>query len=71
MKLNHQSSLLSLMSLSLATSPFIFSLLILHFWGEWLQNMGKLSEEVFRAKQLPLLYVSQNVSQNVSQKIVS
>jgi hypothetical protein len=63
MKLNNQSSMPSLMVLSLATSPFILSILILHFWGEWLQSMGKLSEEVFRAKQLPLLYVSQNMAQ--------
>jgi hypothetical protein len=59
MKSNNTSSMLSLMGLSLATSPFIISLLILHFWGEWLQSLGKLSEEIFRASQLPLLHVSQ------------
>jgi hypothetical protein len=61
MKVDRTSSMLSLMGLSLATSPFVFSILVLHFWGEWLQSMGKLSEEVFRAKQLPLLYVSQKI----------
>jgi hypothetical protein len=57
MKSDNTSSMLSLMCLSLATSPFLISILILHFWGEWLQSMGKLSEELFRAEQLPLLHV--------------
>lgn len=62
MKSDNTSSILSLMILSLATSPFVASILILHFLGEWLQSMGKLSEEVFRAEQLPLLHVSEKRS---------
>ena len=56
MKTNQTSSL-SLFALSLATSPFIMSLLVLHILGEWLQSIGKSSEEIFRAEQLPLLHI--------------
>ena len=47
--------MLPLMILSLATSPFIISFLVFSALGECLQNIGKLSEELFRAEQLPLL----------------
>lgn len=56
MKTNQTSSLVSLLALSLATSPFIMSLLVLHILGEWLESIGKSSEEIFRAEQLPLLH---------------
>lgn len=56
MKTNQTSSLVSLLALSLATSPFIMSLLVLHILEEWLQSIGKSSEEIFRAEQLPLLH---------------
>ena len=52
----------SLMGLSLATSPFIISLIVLYFLGEWLQSMGKFSEELFRGSQLPLLHFPKNTS---------
>lgn len=58
MKFNQTSSLLSLFGLSLATSPFIISILVLHIIGDWLQSIGKSSEEIFRAEQLPLLHFS-------------
>lgn len=58
MKTNQTSSLISLFGLSLATSPFIISILVLHILGEWLQSIGKSSEEIFRADQLPLLHFS-------------
>ena len=63
MKEQNTSSMLPILILSLATSPFIFSILLLHIFGEWLQSMGKLSEEIFRAEQLPLLYFPEQTSQ--------
>ena len=44
-----------LICLSLATSPFIISILMLNLVAECFQSLGKLSEEAFRADQLPLL----------------
>lgn len=58
MKTNQTSSLLPLLALSLATSPFLISILVLHILGEWLQSIGESSEEIFRAEQLPLLHFS-------------
>ena len=55
MESNNQSSLLSQICLSAATSPFLVSVLVLQGMGELLQSTGKLSEEIFRAEQLPLL----------------
>ena len=63
MKQQNTPSMLPIMILSLATSPFIFSILLLHMFGEWLQSMGKFSGEIFRAEQLPLLYFSEKSSQ--------
>ncbi len=59
MKYHNQSSLLSLLGLSLVTSPFIISLLFLRFLGELLKDWGEVSEEVFRAEQLPLLNITE------------
>lgn len=56
MKPNSTSSIIPLLCLSLATSPFIISILLLNIIAEFFQSMGKLSEETFRAEQLPLLY---------------
>lgn len=58
-KHNHQTSLFSVLGLSLATSPFIFTILILKFLGELLKNCGEVSEEIFRAEQLPLLNITE------------
>ena len=49
---------MAFLGLSFATSPFIISIFVLHILGEWLQSMGKSSEEIFRAQQLPLLHFS-------------
>lgn len=62
MKPHSTTAKLSLIGLSLATSPFIVAILVLHFLGEWLEGMGKMSEEVFRADQLPLLHFSEKKS---------
>lgn len=55
MKKNPQLSLITIMGLSLALSPFLITLLILQTWEEYLLEIGKFSEEIFRAEQLPLL----------------
>lgn len=57
-KENNQTYLLSALGLSLATSPFILTILILQFLGELLKNFGEASEEIFRAEQLPLLNIT-------------
>ena len=59
MKHHSQASLFSFLGLSLATSPFIVSILFLKFLGELLKNWGEFSEEVFRAEQLPLLNITE------------
>ncbi len=58
-KHNNPTSLLSVLGLSIATTPFILSILILKFLGELLKNCGEVSEEVFRAEQLPLLNITE------------
>ena len=58
MKQNQQLSLITIMGLSLAISPFLFTILILKTWEEYLLEIGKFSEEIFRAEQLPLLSFS-------------
>lgn len=55
MKKNQQISLLTLVSLSLTISPFLLTIMILKIWEEYLFEIGKFSEEIFRAEQLPLL----------------
>lgn len=59
MKHHNQTSLLSCLGLSLVTSPFIVSILFLRFLGELVKNWGEVSEEVFRADQLPLLNITE------------
>ena len=48
----------SSLGLSLATGPFILSILLLQLLGDMFRNFGKISEEIFRAEQLPLLYLT-------------
>ena len=48
----------SSLGLSLATGPFILSVLLLQLLSDIFGGFGKLSEEIFRAEQLPLLYVA-------------
>lgn len=55
MKSNNTSCLLSLWGLSIATSPFIVSILTLYLLTELMTELGKASEEIFRAERLPLL----------------
>lgn len=55
MKLNNTSCLISFLGLSLATSPFIFSILTLYLLTELMTELGKASEEIFRSERLPLL----------------
>ena len=59
MKRHSKSSLFSVLGLSLATSPFIVTILLLRVLGELLKNWGEVSEEVFRAEQLPLLNITE------------
>ncbi len=59
MKYHNQASLLSFLGLSLATSPFIVSIILLQVLGELLKNCGEASEEIFRAEQLPLLNITE------------
>lgn len=58
-KYHNPTALFSVLGLSLATSPFIITILILKLFGEWLKNCGEVSEEIFRAEQLPLLNITQ------------
>lgn len=55
MKSNNTSCLLSFLGLSIATSPFIVSILALYLLTELMTELGKASEEIFRAERLPLL----------------
>ncbi len=55
---NNKAIILSWLGLSLATGPFILSILILKLLSDTLTSFGKMSEEIFRAEQLPLLYLT-------------
>ena len=55
MKPNTPSYLLSFFGLSIATSPFIISILTLYLLGEFMTELGKASEEIFRSERLPIL----------------
>ncbi|WP_036480537.1 hypothetical protein [Myxosarcina sp. GI1] len=55
MKPNNTSCIFSFLGLSLATSPFIFSLLIVKILADALNDLGKTSEELFRSERLPIL----------------
>lgn len=46
---------LSLLGLSLATSPFIFSILAFYLLSELMTEFGRASEEIFRSERLPIL----------------
>lgn len=58
MKSQQTPSLLILFGLSVATTPFILTILLLHSFGKLLEEMGTWSEEIFRAEQLPILNLS-------------
>ncbi len=57
MTYNSKTIIYSSLGLSLATGPFIFSVLLLQLLSDIFSNFGKMSEEIFRAEQLPLLYL--------------
>ncbi|MGD1920803.1 MAG: hypothetical protein ACFCAD_19125 [Pleurocapsa sp.] len=58
MKSNNTSCFLSFMGLSFATSPFIVTLLAVYLLTEFMTELGKTSEEIFRAERLPILNFS-------------
>ena len=58
MKPNNPSYLLSFLGLSIATSPFIISILTLYLLVEFMTELGKASEEIFRSERLPILNFS-------------
>lgn len=54
--MNHnKSDLMPLLGLSFATSPFIISILTLYLLTEFITELGKASEEIFRSDRLPIL----------------
>lgn len=55
MKSNNPSCLLSFLGLSIATSPFIISILTLYLLTEFMTELGEASEEIFRSERLPIL----------------
>jgi hypothetical protein len=56
MKHSNPSYLLSFFGLSIATSPFIISILTLYLIAEFMSELGKASEEIFRSDRLPILH---------------
>ncbi|MEN9517633.1 MAG: hypothetical protein RLZZ381_221 [Cyanobacteriota bacterium] len=56
MKPNNPTDLKLFFALSIATSPFIFSILLLYLLSELMTEFGKASEEIFRSERLPILY---------------
>lgn len=56
MKSHNPSCLMSFLGLSIATSPFIFSILTLSLLMELMTELGKVSEEIFRSERLPILH---------------
>ncbi|MEL6910972.1 MAG: hypothetical protein AAFR62_03910 [Cyanobacteria bacterium J06629_2] len=55
MKPNNSADLIAFLGLSIATSPFIFSILFLYLVAELMTEFGKASEEIFRSERLPTL----------------
>ena len=55
MKPSNPTDLISFLGLSIATSPFIFSILFLYLVTEFMTEFGKASEEIFRSERLPVL----------------
>ncbi|MGF1590084.1 MAG: hypothetical protein ACFCU7_12715 [Pleurocapsa sp.] len=58
MKPNNPSYLVSFLGLSIATTPFIISILTLYLLTEFMTELGKVSEEIFRSERLPILNFS-------------
>ncbi|MBW4536661.1 MAG: hypothetical protein KME09_22270 [Pleurocapsa minor HA4230-MV1] len=55
MKTSNPTDLKLFLALSIATSPFIFSILLLYLLSEFMTEFGKASEEIFRSERLPIL----------------
>ena len=55
MKSNNTSCLFSILGLSVATSPFILTILAAHILSELMAELGEVSEELFRPERLPIL----------------
>jgi hypothetical protein len=58
MKSSNPTDLRLFLALSIATSPFIFSILLLYLLSEFMTEFGKASEEIFRSERLPILNFS-------------
>jgi hypothetical protein len=58
MKTSNPTDLKLFLALSIATSPFIFSILLLYLLSEFMTEFGKASEEIFRSERLPILNFS-------------
>ncbi|MEN9869454.1 MAG: hypothetical protein RLZZ171_437 [Cyanobacteriota bacterium] len=55
MKTSNPTDIKLFLALSIATSPFIFSILLLYLLSEFMTEFGKASEEIFRSERLPIL----------------
>ncbi|MEM8719705.1 MAG: hypothetical protein AAGE84_10410 [Cyanobacteria bacterium P01_G01_bin.39] len=55
MKRNNPPDLLPFLGLSIATSPFIISILTCYLVAELMRELGNMSEEVFRSERLPVI----------------
>ena len=55
MKSNNNVCTRTIVGLSVATSPFIVTILTAHILAELMSELGKLSEELFRPERLPIL----------------
>ena len=64
MTYKNKTTIYSSLGLSLATGPFILSILLLQVLNDILTSFGKMSEEIFRAEQLPLLYLGNFENKN-------
>ena len=58
MKSEKSAPLLPLIGLSIATSPFIITILTLYLLADLMAEWGKVSEEIFRSERLPVLNFS-------------
>jgi hypothetical protein len=56
---NKEDSLVHQISLSLLTTPVLFGLITLDVLTETVQELGEVSEEIFRGDRLPILNVSE------------
>jgi hypothetical protein len=55
MKPSSPNDLISFLGLSIATTPFICTILCVYLLTELMTEFGKASEEIFRSERLPIL----------------